>query len=172
MEIKDSGARREFETGAVRDIQEGKGRCDLLPLDVIAQVYLHSTDKFGVAQILSLINSFTETGDTGSLIDALDCFLCYCLPFGDANWSTLFIEVSKHFEAGCKKYGENNWRKGIPAKCYIDSSLRHFFKYLRGDKDEPHDRAFVWNIICCIWTCDNIPELNNYSKENRDDNNN
>ena len=29
--IKDSGNRREFETGAVRDIQEGKGRCDLLP---------------------------------------------------------------------------------------------------------------------------------------------
>ena len=32
MELKDSGARREFGTGAVRDIQEGKGRCDLLPL--------------------------------------------------------------------------------------------------------------------------------------------
>lgn len=31
-ELKDSGARREFESGAVRDIQEGKGRCDLLPL--------------------------------------------------------------------------------------------------------------------------------------------
>ena len=29
--IKDSGTRREFETGAVRDMQEGKGRCDLLP---------------------------------------------------------------------------------------------------------------------------------------------
>ena len=32
--ILDSGNRRQFETGAVRDIQEGKGRCDLLPLDV------------------------------------------------------------------------------------------------------------------------------------------
>ena len=31
MEIKDSGERREFDTGAVRDIQEGKGRMDLLP---------------------------------------------------------------------------------------------------------------------------------------------
>ena len=34
-EIKDSGERREFESGAVRDIQVGKGRCDLLPLDVV-----------------------------------------------------------------------------------------------------------------------------------------
>ena len=30
--LKDSGAIREFRTGAVRDIAEGKGRCDLLPL--------------------------------------------------------------------------------------------------------------------------------------------
>ena len=36
MELKDSGTRREFETGAVRDICEGKGRCDLLPMDVIS----------------------------------------------------------------------------------------------------------------------------------------
>jgi methylated-DNA-protein-cysteine methyltransferase-like protein len=36
--IKDSGTRREFETGAVRDIQEGKGRCDLLPLHEVADI--------------------------------------------------------------------------------------------------------------------------------------
>ena len=34
--IKDSGNRTEFATGAVRDIQVGKGRCDLLPLRDIA----------------------------------------------------------------------------------------------------------------------------------------
>lgn len=38
MEIKDSGTRREFETGSVRDCAENKGRCDLLPLDVIANL--------------------------------------------------------------------------------------------------------------------------------------
>lgn len=31
MKIKDSGERRQFKSGAVRDIQEGKGRMDLLP---------------------------------------------------------------------------------------------------------------------------------------------
>ena len=36
LKIKDSGERSEFATGAVRDIQKGKGRCDLMPLDVIA----------------------------------------------------------------------------------------------------------------------------------------
>lgn len=35
-EILDSGTRREFDTGAVRDMAEGKGRCDLMPLGVVA----------------------------------------------------------------------------------------------------------------------------------------
>lgn len=38
-ELKDSGARREFDSGAVRDIAEGKGRCDLLPLTTIATYF-------------------------------------------------------------------------------------------------------------------------------------
>ena len=39
--IKDSGERREFTTGAVRDIQEGKGRMDLLPWAAIMEVSKH-----------------------------------------------------------------------------------------------------------------------------------
>lgn len=40
--IKDSGQRRAFETGAVRDIEEGKGRYDLLPWDAIHELAVHS----------------------------------------------------------------------------------------------------------------------------------
>ena len=36
--IKDSGTRREFESGAVRDVAEGKGRCDLLALLEVADL--------------------------------------------------------------------------------------------------------------------------------------
>ena len=39
--IKDSGTRREFESGAVRDVQEGKGRLDLLPACAILRVARH-----------------------------------------------------------------------------------------------------------------------------------
>ena len=39
--IKDSGERREFETGAVRDMAEGKGRMDLLPWAAIIEVSKH-----------------------------------------------------------------------------------------------------------------------------------
>lgn len=41
MEIKDSGTRRKFETGAVRDMQEGKGRMDLLPWCAVLRVARH-----------------------------------------------------------------------------------------------------------------------------------
>ncbi len=36
--LKDSGKRSEFSTGAVRDIQEGKGRMDLLPASALIEV--------------------------------------------------------------------------------------------------------------------------------------
>lgn len=41
IEIKDSGNRREFESGAVRDMSEGKGRMDLLPWSAIMEVSKH-----------------------------------------------------------------------------------------------------------------------------------
>ena len=163
--IKDSGARREFETGAVRDIQEGKGRCDLLPLDVVS-LYIRQRKNDRDYAILFHIWEFTKSNDKDYLYAALD-FFEFDHYDGDAH--TMFIEVSKHFEEGAKKYGEYNWQKGIPTHCYIDSAVRHYLKYLRGDKDEPHDRAFVWNILCCIWTCIHKPELNDYKKEEKSD---
>lgn len=39
--IKDSGDRTEFSTGAVRDLHEGKGRFDLLPLNAVWAVAKH-----------------------------------------------------------------------------------------------------------------------------------
>ena len=153
--IKDSGNRTEFKTGAVRDMREGKGRCDLMPLRVIARCYMGDVpsgegDEEGErdCRVLNYIADFQETCDTKYLGKALDWFRGY------DDWCTMFLEVSKHFEEGAKKYGENNWQKGIPVHCYIDSAVRHYLKWLRGDTDEPHDRAFVWNIMCCIWEVD------------------
>jgi len=39
--INDSGERTEFETGAVRDLHEGKGRFDLLPMCVLQRLAIH-----------------------------------------------------------------------------------------------------------------------------------
>lgn len=93
--IQDSGDRTEFDSGAVRDMHEGKGRMDLLPCNAI-------------------------------------------------------IELSKHCENGSLKYGERNVDKGLPQHSFIDSGLRHLFKYLRGDKNEPHLVAALWNIAWAV----------------------
>ena len=160
--IKDSGERREFETGAVRDIQEGKGRCDLLPLDVVADMF-ERANCGRQSDVFEYMDKFKTTGDVDCLFTVLDRAAFMYEESG--VFATMFLEVSKHFEEGAKKYGEYNWQKGIPTHCYIDSAVRHYLKYLRGDTDEPHDRAFVWNILCCIWTCKHKPELNDYAKE-------
>lgn len=149
--IKDSGDRTQFSTGAVRDMHEGKGRCDLMPLDMVARILAN--------HILVSIAAFQKSGQVDYLYDTLK----YGAMFGKPE--DMFLEVAKHFEDGAKKYGESNWQKGIPVNCYIDSAVRHYLKFLRGDTDERHDRAFVWNILCCIWTVENMPELNNYKKD-------
>jgi hypothetical protein len=160
-QILDSGNRREFETGAVRDMQEGKGRCDLLPLDVVAWLLgVENADS-----VLMCIHNFVIGNATSYLYNAVE--LGRNIIGVDIN--TMILDLAKHFESGAKKYGERNWQKGIPVRCYIDSAVRHYLKYLRGDQDEPHDRAFVWNIVCAIWTCEHMPELNEYAEKECND---
>jgi|GEM_PF-535155 len=146
-DLKDSGARRDFGTGAVRDKADGKGRCDLLPLRVIG-TYM----KDG---ILVQIEEYVRHGDVRDLWIAIQSFC------GNHRWDyyTAFLEAAKQYEDGCQKYGDRNWELGQPLHCFIDSGVRHYLKYLRGDKDEPHDRAFVWNMLGAIWTHENKPEL-------------
>jgi hypothetical protein len=95
--LKDSGARREFSTGAVRDAAEGKGRYDLLPFQAIERL----------AQV---------------------------------------------YEAGALKYDDENWRKGIPCRKYLDSALRHLCKHGQGRRDEDHLAQALWNICGLIET--------------------
>ncbi len=158
--IKDSGDRTAFESGAVRDMHEGKGRCDLMPLDVIAACYKFAFSEENAAYLVfNSLSEFVASGKVSYLLNALN----FEVPFG--GYSAMFLEVAKHFEEGAKKYGENNWQKGIPVRSYIDSAVRHFLKWIRGDDDERHDRAFCWNIMCAIWTCMHKPELNDYLRK-------
>ena len=147
--ILDSGNRTEFSTGAVRDMHSGKGRFDLVPLDVVAKII---QDDCGVLEYLSL---FMQYGDSVYLYSAIYHAIAAVNSDGEAmfdhNVFTMALELAVHFEDGSIKYGPDNWRLGIPPSCYIDSAARHYIKWLRGDKDERHDRAFVWNIVCCLW---------------------
>jgi hypothetical protein len=148
MAIKDSGSRRKFSSGAVRDINESKGRCDLLPLAEVAR--LLNDDP-----VIYNIDEYVRTGNTTSLNQAISIFAYQ--HFGDLI--TAILEVSQHYSDGCEKYGERNWEKGIDLHCYIDSGVRHYLKHMRGDTDEPHHRAFLWNMLGALWTHRNLPDL-------------
>lgn len=154
MEILDSGNRREFDTGAVRDISEGKGRCDLLTLREISEFY-RSVEMYTISGIFDEIADFMRNGEVVYLYRALDKFSKM------RRWGheTMFLELAKHYENGLKKYPERNWEKGIPLHSFIDSGVRHLLKAYRGDTDELHDRAFVWNMMGAAWTMNNKPEL-------------
>lgn len=154
MKINDSGNRREFETGATRDIQEGKGRCDLMPLDVIS--------NWMDSKVLEYLYDFIVTGENEHLFRAL------AYEIAPVEIPKYVLELSKHFEQGAIKYGERNWEKGIPLSSYIDSAIRHYLKYLDGQEDENHFIAFVWNILCCIWTNNHLPEMRDLPYERAD----
>jgi hypothetical protein len=147
VEIKDSGERRTFSTGSVRDVSEGKGRCDLLPLEIIG-IFLSD-------QVLLKIENYIRRGND----DDLFWVLRYIgRTYYDSSYS-MFLEVAKQYEEGAKKYEIRNWEKGQPLHVYIDSGVRHYLKLQAGLTDEPHLRAFVWNILGAIWTHRNKPEM-------------
>ena len=153
--IKDSGNRREFDSGAVRDITEGKGRCDLLPLDVVGEMLNDD--------IISLIGAFQKSHNLNNITLAIKTFavLYFNDHIDDPCYEPIYKmlrEVAIHYEDGCAKYGERNWEKGIPIHCYIDSGVRHYLKFREGLTDERHDRAFVWNMLGLLWTWQNKPE--------------
>ena len=156
-EIKDSGTRRTFRTGAVRDAEDGanKGRCDLLPLDIIGE---HMRDV-----ILELIGRYVYEGNPADLWKAIFVFQYKAFPANDVTadqrMANALLEVSKHYAKGCEKYQARNWEKGIDLHCYIDSAVRHYLKFKRGDKDEPHHHAVIWNLLGAIWTQKHLPEL-------------
>lgn len=151
-EIKDSGQRTEFESGAVRDMQgEEKGACHLLPLDVIEGLF---SDE--LATILLFIQGFLDDFKIENLYRALRLFAHY----KKITIPQMILEVSIHYRDGAKKYKPHNWKLGIPVSSYISSGVRHLLKDIDGQCDERHDRAFVWNMLGAIWTMQHKPELN------------
>lgn len=159
--IKDSGERRSFESGGVRDIQDGKGRCDLLPLDCVAGL-LNETSEMA-HDVLNNISMYQETGDAAYIYAAISIFIENTYD----DFYTAILEVALHYEEGAKKYAERNWQLGLPQHCFIDSGVRHFLKWCRGDDDERHDSAFIWNMLGAVWTAEHKKDLKCYPIEEK-----
>lgn len=171
--INDSGNRREFESGAVRDMAEGKGRCDLMPLPDVAAIFefedgsafmgKHRKEIANCFRALSICVDEKESREDRYL--AAKMAIYYFRHLADLSVPDMMLEVAVHYEEGAKKYGEHNWEKGLPLWCFIDSATRHFLKYLGGRTDERHDRAFVWNMLGFMYTIRHSDMSEGASKE-------
>lgn len=104
--ILDSGARREFDSGAVRDIQEGKGRCDLLPLDVVGLLFKRA-GKAEQCTMLCRINDYVRYGEICGLLDAVIEFAAE----QGIDIYTMMLEVAKHYEEGSKNTKSGTGKK-------------------------------------------------------------
>ena len=152
-DIKDSGERTDFANGAVREIREENGRCDLLPLKQVAMLF---DNDYIVKTALEGIDDYIYNGKKDGIIFAMKSF-CK-VEYGDSI-PEMILTVSHHYKDALSKYPERNWEKGLPTHSFVDSGVRHLLKIARGDKDEPHNNAFVWNMLGILWNEDHHPEL-------------
>ena len=58
--------------------------------------------------------------------------------------------LAKLMERGAVKYDDRNWEKGMPLHVYVDSGLRHIYKFLEGHRDEDHLIAAIWNFSALL----------------------
>ena len=71
------------------------------------------------------------------------------------------------YERGSEKYDDDNWRKGMPHRRYIDSAIRHLNTYAENKikglpQDEDHLAQAAWNIFALIEMEEMRPDLDDF----------
>lgn len=60
-------------------------------------------------------------------------------------------EIAKVMTFGAKKYGDNNWRKGIGWTRVLGALLRHTFAFIRGENTDPETGlSHLAHAGCCV----------------------
>ena len=180
--LKMDGEKAAFESGAIRYTKTGKGRYDLIPNDVIADIIGYAQDKFYGRNIICISKAdIIEDAYRGEVDDrfsntiinliihhyapadivvndmGLPAMEVTIVSFMD-GFVNMMKDLAVHYENGAEKYGADNWKKGIPVTggdrggSFMDSAMRHLTQYLIGLEDEPHYISCIWNCICGLWT--------------------
>ena len=63
--------------------------------------------------------------------------------------ASALLRVAKLSHAGCRKYGQGNWKK-ISKLDHIGHAVTHIFKYLSGCKEEDHLAHACWRILAAM----------------------
>ncbi len=178
--LKDSGDRREFGTGAVRDMGGGKGRCDLLPASALIgfarfcdNAPLETKEpREAIKEVLFRCFKYLDSFNKSDLYFA-SYYLMFTIEAEEHGFDitairepfpACILHLSKYYEQGAKKYSDRNWEKGIPISVMLDSGIRHTLKYLDGRTDEDHLVAALWNVLGAIWMLQNRPEMMDLGK--------
>lgn len=134
MITKDSGKRRNYHTGAVRDRSEGK------------------PSILGSHHFINIIADYIS-GAKFSPTTHKDA--PYDLPVQEGHpliTPQLLDRVQALLERGAAKYGEGNWQKGMPLHDTYDSLIRHALYAWMGDNTEDHLAAIVANVMFIMHT--------------------
>ena len=91
--------------------------------------------------------------DTGAERDTGGKGRCDLLPHA------ALLRVSRQMEGALAEHEERNWERGIPMHSFLDSAMRHLFKYMDGRVDEDHLAAAATNVLMALWTEDHMPEM-------------
>lgn len=91
--------------------------------------------------------------ETGAVRDTGGKGRCDLLPH------SALLRVARHMENSLADHEERNWEKGLPMHCYLDSAMRHVFKYMDGQTDEDHLAAAATNLLMALWTEDHLPAM-------------
>lgn len=69
---------------------------------------------------------------------------------------TSLLRLAELMARGAEKYGEHNWKKGIPTDRYYESAYRHLISWrLNAEGDnEDHLAAVVFNIFAIMYNED------------------
>lgn len=66
-----------------------------------------------------------------------------------------------------KKYGEGNWRKGIPISSYEESLLRHISQYFRNKYEGASDEAEKDHLSAAIFNIEGIMHAEEIVKQSK-----
>lgn len=178
-EIKMDGTPQAFAGGAIRYSKTGKGRFDLIPSDVVCKIITDTGKLFDMGNYYVGLDDIIEEAYSEhyvSVIASLVCFIYhkefknptaktfdFGLTFNEfmIAFGRMLSDLAIHYEKGAEKYGENNWKKGIPAQSFRDSGLRHLSQWISGETDEPHHIAAIWNFFGLIWLAIQNDKSNN-----------
>lgn len=68
--------------------------------------------------------------------------------------------VAETYGEGAVKYGDHNWRQGMPFSDTLNHCLAHLSEYMRGDTSEDHLAHAAWNLFALMHFEETHPELN------------